>query len=144
MPNIKKAYVGGALTHADCKQRNTYQRIGALCQLIGMDSYVPHMWGTDPEKDPDRTPEEVWKINNRQIASARVCIAYVGEPSLGVGAEIELARINDVDIITWWLKGQRVSRMALGNPGIIAKIEAEDEKDLLEQLEIFLKSKYEK
>ncbi len=142
MSKIKKAYIGGALTHADEKQKILYKKISKLCENMGIEAYVPHVWGTDPVKHPDVSPEDVWHINKRQVSSANIMIAFVGKPSLGVGAELEIARINNVKIIIWWFEGEKVSRMTLGNPGVIKKIEAEDEKDLFNRLEQTLEKIY--
>ncbi|MFH1822185.1 MAG: hypothetical protein ABH830_00620 [Patescibacteria group bacterium] len=82
----------------------------------------------------------VWQKNLREIAASDLLIAYVGEPSLGVGAELEIARITASDIIIWWFKGEKVSRMALGNPAVIKKIEAENEADLHMKFTDFFKN----
>jgi hypothetical protein len=100
---------------------------------------VPHLNSTDPEKDPDEVPAVVWKTDHREVASSDVIIAYVGAPSLGTGAELEIARIAASDIIVWWYKGEKVSRMCLGNPNVKYQIEVEDNQDLENQLKQILK-----
>lgn len=136
---FNKIYISGALTHAGKKQRKIYEKIGEICGQFSLAAYIPHLKGTDPAVNKKVTPEEVWKQDHFQVASSDLVIAYVGEPSLGVGCELEIARVTHSDIILWWLRGQKVSRMALGNPYVKIKIEAEDEKDLYKKIEKALK-----
>lgn len=132
----KKAYVAGALTHhANSDQKETYLRIGDYCKKLGLKSaYVPCYMGTDPVKDPNVTPRKVWETDEREVREADLVVAYVGAPSLGTGGELEIARIAQNDIILWWYQGDVVSRLPLGNPAVIAKIEAINENDLFQQL----------
>lgn len=140
---INKIYISGALTHADENKKLVYEKISKICRTVCLNIYVPHLNGTDPIKHPAITPQEVWQKDHQEVASADLIIAYVGLPSLGVGAELEIARITNSDIILWWHKNEKVSRMALGNPAIIAQIEADDENDLYEKLNTVLKTRYE-
>ncbi len=137
--NISKIYISGGLTHAGERQRMTYEKIGQIAATICNHVYIPHLSGTDPGKNPDVNPQVVWKKDHHELVSSDLVIAYVGEPSLGVGAELEIARITASDIILWWFKGERVSRMALGNPAVTHKIEAEDEDDLCNKLKEVLR-----
>jgi len=140
---MSKIYIAGALTGVEESKKKIYTHIASVCQNAGFDPYVPHQWDTDPIKNPETSPESVWEKNQNQITSSELIIAYVGTPSLGVGAELEIARINNKKIILWWYKGELVSRMALGNPGVTNKIEAEDENDLFNKIKDLL-IKYEK
>lgn len=140
---INKIYISEALTHANENIKLVYEKISEICRLVCSDIYVPHINGTDPIKNPDVAPREVWKKDHRQVASADLIIAYVGLPSLGVGAELEIARITDSDIIIWWYKDDKVSRIALGNPAVVEQIQADNENDLYEKLNGILQSRYE-
>jgi len=140
---MSKIYIAGALTGVEESKKIIYTRIGSVCEDSGFDPYVPHQWSTDPTKNPEVPSEAVWSKNQNQITSSKLMIAYVGTPSLGVGAELEIARINNKKIILWWYRGEVVSRMALGNPGITEKIEAKNEIDLLKKINELLKN-YEK
>ena len=136
---IERIYVAGALTKVEkTSLKETYLAIAEVCSKVCSHVYVPHASGTDPVKDPNVTPETVWRVDHREVSAADMLVAYVGEPSLGVGAELEIARITASDIVLWWFEGEKVSRMALGNPAVVHTIEAKDEKNLLEQLEQFL------
>jgi len=134
--SIGKIYISGALTVQSGKNdlKQIYENIAQICSAFCSNIYVPHLGGTDPIKDPEVSPNTVWKKDHREVASSDLIIAYVGEASLGVGAELEIARMASSDIILWWFKGQKVSRMARGNPNVKCMIEAKDADDLIEQL----------
>jgi len=139
--SVGKIYISGALSiHDTTELKETYKKIAAVCSKICSNVYVPHLGGTDPIKNPEVSPLAVWKKDHHEVASADLIIAYVGLPSLGVGAELEIARITASDIILWWYQEEKVSRMARGNPAAVKQIEAKDEKDLLDQLDLFLKN----
>ena len=139
-----KIYIAGALTHgAEKKLKELYLEIGKFCKQNGFENaYVPCYMGTDPIKNPDVAAEKVWEIDEREVSSSDLIIAYVGEPSLGVGGELEIARAAGRDIILWWFTDQKVSRMALGNPAVIARLEIKDKQELFKQLKVILKEKY--
>ncbi len=134
---IKKVYIGGALTNSH--QKEIYEKVGEICQSIAREVYTPHLRGTDPVKDSDVTPEVVWQVDEHEVSSADLVVAYVGRPSLGVGGELEIARMAKTDIILWWFKGEEVSRLPRGNPAVIEQIEAKDEEDLYNKLKNILK-----
>lgn len=131
-------YISGALTSGDeaalAQLKCFYSKIGELCRSLSMSAYVPHESGTDPVKDPDVPPVEVYTDDMARVSEARLVIAYVGQPSLGVGAEIERARQQGTDVILLWEKGRRVSRLIRGCPAVWERIEMEDLTDGLKQL----------
>lgn len=138
-----KVYVAGALTyHANTDQKKVYKKIGELCKGKGIEAHVPHLAGTDPITNPDVTPEYIWRVNEDYVRNADLVIAYVGKPSLGTGAELEIARIGKTDIILWWYKNEKVSRMARGNPAVIAKFEVENTEEIINKLDKILKENY--
>ena len=121
--------------------RIIYEELGETVKKFASDVYIPHLGGTDPVLNPGVTPLDVWIKDHREVASSDLVIAYVGEPSLGVGAELEIARVTASNIILWWFKGEKVSRMALGNPAVSAKIEADNKEDLLNKIyELLIKT----
>jgi deoxycytidylate deaminase len=138
---IGKVYVSGALTVVDENKnlKDIYENVANVCSNFCSNVYVPHLGGTDPVKDPQVDPRAVWKKDHREVASSDLIIAYVGSPSLGVGAELEIARITAADLILWWFQGEKVSRMARGNPAASHLIEAKDQKDLVYKLREILK-----
>lgn len=141
MKTVEKIYIAGALTHAGDKQKKIYEQLARICSTFFPDTktYVPHLNGTDPVLHPGVTPQDVWKIDYDEVTSSDILLAFVGEPSLGTGAELEISRISGKKIILWSFKGQKVSRMALGNPAVSARIEADDENDLFVKIEKVLK-----
>jgi hypothetical protein len=82
----------------------------------------------------------LWKKGYIDVSASYCVIAYVGQPSLGVGAELEIARVTASKIIVWYYKNDVVSKMALGTPAISAQIKAEDDNDLMQKLETYLKT----
>lgn len=142
LKNVKKIYIAGALTYTDEKQKLIYKKIADICSEFCSDVYVPHLRGTDPVKNPEVSPNDVWQIDHREIATSDLIIAYVGKPALGVGGELEIARITNSDIILWNFNGEKVSRLALGNPAVVERVEAEDEDDLFNKITKTLKEKY--
>ena len=142
MNKIQKIYISGTLTYAAEKQKKIYLKISELCKPFCETVYVPHLNGTDPVKNPDVTPAEVWQKDYQEVISSDLVIAFVGEPSLGTGGELEIARMAGRDIILWRFKGQKVSRLPLGNPAVVEKIEAADETDLFEKLKNILQKRY--
>lgn len=136
-----RIYISGGLTNLEKPQlKDTYAALGELCEGLGFSSFVPHLMGTDPVKNPDILATTVWRNDHREVAAADIVIAYVGVPSLGVGAELEIARVTASELILWWFRADVVSRMALGNPGVRHRIEAEDEADLHTKLLPILKT----
>lgn len=136
---MKKVYISGALTRLDDKKnyRKIYEGIAAVCREFSFEVYVPHIYG-DPITRPEIPPGDVWQKDHQEVSSSDVVIAYVGQPSLGVGAELEIARMACKDIILWKFSGEKVSRMALGNPSVKHIIEAKDAGELYGKLrEIF-------
>jgi 2'-deoxynucleoside 5'-phosphate N-hydrolase len=138
---IGKIYVSGALTVMGKKKnlKNIYEKIAGICSTVCSNVYVPHLGGTDPIKNPQISPKSVWAKDYHEVESADLVVAYGGTPSLGVGAELEIARATGAKIILWWFKGEKVSRMARGNPAVSHQIEVKDEKELEKKLREILK-----
>jgi nucleoside 2-deoxyribosyltransferase len=110
-----KAYISGALMNAGdlAAARARYERIADACAAAGWDAYVPHQHA-DPERDPGMTNREVADRDLAQVAGADVVVAYVGEPSLGVGAEVAIALAAGKGVLLAAERQCRVSRFLLG------------------------------
>lgn len=134
-----KAYISGALTGLDSSRnyRMIYELIGSLCRKLKIESYIPHLHA-DPVKNPEIPAKRVWQKDHNEILNSEITIAYVGQPSLGVGAELEITRVYNKRLVIWYFKDEKVSRMALGNPAVEKVIIAENQTDLIKQLEIYL------
>ncbi len=139
---IGKIYISGALTIQPKGKnlRKSYENLAAVCSNFCSNVYVPHLNSTDPIKDPNEVPSIVWKTDHREVASSDIVVAYVGAPSLGTGAELEIARMAASDIVVWWYKGEMVSRMCLGNPNVKYKLEVINDQDLAHQLKLVLRN----
>jgi 2'-deoxynucleoside 5'-phosphate N-hydrolase len=135
-----KAYVSGVLTGGSEIEslKHFYEQVAAVCMAEGIDAYVPHLV-SDPTENPGMSPEEVYDIDRRQVLESNLLIAYVGLPSLGVGQEIEIAREKNIPVVLLMEKDRKISRMARGNPVIIAEIHFSDFEDALSQLAAWLR-----
>ncbi len=65
-------------------------------------------------------------------------IAYVGQPSIGVGMEIAYADVHNIPIILMYKEGDIISRFPRGVPALKKIIKYKDENDAIEQLANFL------
>ena len=139
---IKKVYVAGALTYVEEADKFSYEKLGAFLQQNGLEVFVPHMWGNDPIKDYKVIPSKIWKINQRQISTADLVVAYVGKPSLGVGAELEITRVSNVKLLLWAFEGEKISRMALGNPAVLEVLIVKNEEDLFKKIKNKIKTSF--
>ncbi len=141
---MHKVYVSGALTNVPDLDslKNLYEAIGDLCRQASIDAYVPHL-KTDPVKNPDVTPEEVYRTDKEQVVTSDLVVAYVGIPSLGVGMELAYADTLDIPVVLLYEKGARVSRMARGFPSIIAQIEFDSHNHALSELKTIIQQKFE-
>ena len=141
MSEKKVAYISGALTNVTGldDMRKFYEAIGQVCAENGFPPYIPHQH-TDPILAAGISPRKVWETDYGVVSRSTVVVAFVGEPSLGVGAELEIARENKVPIILIARTSDKVSRMARGNPLVQKEIRFEAESDGLNELVTALRS----
>lgn len=134
-----KIYVSGALTNVEnpAETKTLYEKIGLLCEEVGFQAYVPHLY-TDPVNNPDITPREVFDKDKHQVSISNLVIAYLGSLSFGVGMELAYAENNKIPIILLYETGKRISRFPRGIPTVIAEIQFHDCEDALNQLRKFL------
>ena len=111
----RQVYISGPLTNSSKKE--LYELLGEEFEKCGFSAYIPHQH-TDPVKNSKMTPEKVYQTDYRKIIESSLLVAYVGEPSLGVGQEIQIAAFHQIPILLVFEKGARVSRMTLGTPGV--------------------------
>jgi nucleoside 2-deoxyribosyltransferase len=109
------AYISGALLNASNldESRRLYESFAAACERAGCAAYVPHQHA-DPVHDVHLSNAEVVARDLEAIAAADVLVAFVGEPSLGVGAEIAIALAAGKRVLALAPAEYRVSRFALG------------------------------
>ena len=109
------AYISGALLNARdlTASRALYERFAAACEAAGVAAYVPHQHA-DPVRDAHLSNTDVAGRDLEQVKAADVLVAYVGEPSLGVGAEVAIALAAGKRVLLLAEHDRRVSRFLLG------------------------------
>ena len=93
--------------------KDLYNYIASISLDAGIEPYVPHK-NTDPRKDSDVSPNEVFNIDLSNMLNSEIIISYIGCPSLGVGAELAISIQNNLPIIGLYKDTDKVSRFVLG------------------------------
>lgn len=118
IPRSFSYYAAAAVTKSKTdKLENFHQEIANLLKRVNVHAYLPWLY-TDPVKHPRFTPHQVYEKNKKKIKQSDFVLAHLGDPSLGVGVEIELARQHDIPVIGFAPTGTKISRMALGAPSL--------------------------
>ena len=123
-------YVSGALTAMHEEQRvmvrDFYESIGRHCSRYGLNAYIPHLFG-DPSLNANLSPEEIYRMDREGVTHACLVIAYVSIPSLGVGAEIEMAHQAGIPVVLLYEEElppeRRISRLTRGTPNVVYEIQ---------------------
>lgn len=131
----KQVYISGPLTNSSKKE--LYELLGAEFEKCGFSAYIPNQH-TDPKKNADIKPKEVYQTDYRRIIESSLLVAYVGEPSLGVGQEIQIAAFHQIPILLVFEKEAKVSRMTLGNPMVKQTFKFETFENLKEWVSQFM------
>jgi len=136
----RTAYISGALSNVEdlSSLKGFYERIGELCEASGIGAYVPHLMGTDPVENPDVTPKTVYARDMERVDAADLVIAYVGERSLGVGAEIERTQHTGADVILLYEGERYVSRLTRGTPSVWATLQFVSFDEAIPRLRVLL------
>jgi nucleoside 2-deoxyribosyltransferase len=108
-------YISGALMGASDLQRvrKLYEALASVCERQGCTAYLPHR-NTDPETAASLSTESVVEQDIAKMSEADVILAYLGEPSLGVGAEIAMAVQQGKHILALYESSRKVSRFIKG------------------------------
>jgi nucleoside 2-deoxyribosyltransferase len=110
-----RAYISGALLNAadlDASRR-LYERFAEACRAAGWEAYVPHLHA-DPVRDAALGNRTVAERDLAEVQRADVLVTYVGEPSLGVGAEVAIALAAGKRVLLLAESNRKVSRFLLG------------------------------
>lgn len=93
-------YISGALAGSRdlASACNVYEEFGELLTIRGLNCYLPHKY-THPLYASALCPEEVFARDLRVLESSSLVVAFLDEPSLGVGAEIALAISRGIPVI---------------------------------------------
>ena len=131
----RQIYISGPLTNSSKKE--LYELLGEEFEKCGFSAYIPHQH-TDPVKNSKITPEKVYQTDYRKIIESSLLVAYVGEPSLGGGQEIQIASFHQIPSVLVFEKGAKVSRMTLGTPGVKQTFQFEAFENLKEWVPKFM------
>lgn len=93
--------------------RSLYEQAAEAVKFAGHEAYLPHQ-KSDPEQAPSLSPEAVFEADVRALLSSDGMIAFLDEPSLGVGAELAICVQNDIPTLGLAHHPSNVSRFALG------------------------------
>jgi hypothetical protein len=146
-PNRRSAYIAGPLTDMSpdkrALMRGFYESLGAICLEFGLEPFLPHRHA-GPETQAQLTPQRVDQIDRLAVTQSYLVIAYVGEPSIGVGIEVEMANHANKPVVILAeqtrLIARRITRMVRGNPAVVAEIGFRDFEDAKIQLHTFLQT----
>jgi nucleoside 2-deoxyribosyltransferase len=110
-----QAYISGALLNAVHLEaaRALYERFAEACRAAGWDAYVPHQHA-DPVRDAGLSNLDVAERDVDHVSAADALVAYLGEPSLGVGAEVAIALRAGKPVLAVAEADRLVSRFLLG------------------------------
>lgn len=122
---MKQVYISGA-------NKELYEILGVEFEKCGFSAYIPHQH-TDPIK-----PGKVYQTDYRKIIESSLLVAYVGEPSLEVGQEIQIAAFHQIPILLIFEKEAKVSRMTLETPGVKQTFKFETFENLKEWVRQFM------
>ena len=139
-----KVYISGALMAAKNLDRvkQLYNDIASVCSKNGLQPYLPHN-NTDPIKNSKVSDKDVFKKDFEELVKSSLVISYIGEPSLGVGAELSICVSNQIPVITVTESKRKVSRFLKGmlqTTDNVQTIEFDNKNDLKEKLNECLKS----
>lgn len=137
-----RIFFAGPLTNLTNPEqtKSFYTKMGEIARQNGFDYYWAFQRGTDPEDNPEVPPSRVFQIDTYELEKSDLVIAYVGQPSIGTGEEVEYARDRNIPVYLMFEKNKHISRMLLGTPNVKGTIAFENEEDALKQLDDLLKS----
>ena len=144
---FRGAYICGPLTELPAEVqvavKKFYKEIADMCKdMLGVRAFVPHEH-YDPVVNANFTPKQVNEAERKQICEkTSVLIVVAIAPSWGGGIEVEMAHQSKVPIIILCerekLKQRKISRLLLGNPGVVKVIPYSSQKQALDSLGKFL------
>lgn len=135
-----KIFFSGPLTNLTNPDETKafYEKLDAVAKTAGCETFWAYKNGTDPIKNPEVSPAEVYQRDIKALESADIMISYITEPSTGTGIEIEHADEVGKPVVLIYKQGTRVSRMLRGCPAVKKEIIYTDEENACNQLAEFL------
>jgi 2'-deoxynucleoside 5'-phosphate N-hydrolase len=108
-------YVSGALKGSRdiARARALYEQAAYFVATAGHKAYLPHQ-NTDPEHAAAISPAQVFRRDVAALRAANGVVAFIGEPSLGVGAELALCAEAGTPLLGLHTPADDVSRFAVG------------------------------
>jgi nucleoside 2-deoxyribosyltransferase len=110
-----KLYISGALIGSSdlFRARSKYEACASSLRDAGFCPYLPHQ-NTDPQLAVGTTAEDVFSTDVQALMSSDAVIAFLDEPSHGVGAEVAICIARKIPVIALAPTSVRVSRFILG------------------------------
>ncbi len=135
-----RIFFAGPLTNLSDPEKTKafYHRLAGVAVSNKFDYFWAFLNGTDPIKNPDVSPSEVYKIDTYQLRQSDIMMAYMGEPSTGTGIEIEYANAHHIPVYILYEKGRRISRMLRGCPAVKKELVFTSEDDAIKQFDTLL------
>ena len=108
-------YIAGALHGSSNLEiaRRLYDETAKILGEVGVSTYLPHR-KTDPMWEADMSSAMVFKRDLEAIRNASAVVAYLNEPSHGVGAEVALCIKWDKPIFALLKRERKCSRFLEG------------------------------
>lgn len=119
-----RIYIAGPLTNLTDPERTKafYKDLAAVARTHGHEPYLAFLSGTDPVANPAVSPRDVYERDIAELEKSDLIVAYAGEPSTGMGLEIEHAHQKGIPVCLLYEKGRSVSRMLRGCPAVKREI----------------------
>lgn len=130
----RQVYISGALMGARdlAKAKELYGFVAMVCSKSGFRPYLPHL-NTDPIQNTAFSDADVFSKDYSEMMSSSVVVSYIGEPSLGVGAELSICIAHNIPVIAFNKRNQKVSRFVKGmlqTSSLAQQIEFDDYESL--------------
>ncbi len=120
------------------KTKVFYTQLATVAEEAGFEYFWAFLNGTDPIKNPDVPPSDVYHRDIEELDNSDIMIAYIGEPTTGTGMEIEHAHQTNKPVVILYEQERNISRMLRGCPGIVKEIVFTSQEDACRQLKEFL------
>jgi hypothetical protein len=136
MENGAKVFIAGVMTTAAglVRLETLYEKIGSICESRNFKTFIPHR-DANIRRIHDFTPQKLYLINMEKLVEVDLVIAYVGQPSTGVGMEIQQACVLGKDTILISEADSPVSMLLTGCPNIISHIRFKDFNEAASRLD---------
>ncbi len=135
-----RIFFGGPLTDLKDPEatKSFYSNMASVATNLNFEFFWAFLNGTDPIKNPDVSPQDVYNRDIAELDKSDIMIAYIGEPTTGTGIEIEHAYHTGKPVIILYEQGKNVSRMLRGCPAVKKEIVFSSQEDALAQLNSYL------